>query len=71
MNEILISKDNIGSFYENLKEEYTVYGVKEKEEGFYVFDETDGFCDPLWRLSSNYPATQEISFPSARDPAAI
>ena len=47
MKEILINKDNIVSFYENLKEEFAVYGVNEKEEGFYVFGETDGFSDPL------------------------
>ena len=47
MIETIINKSDVGSFYKCLKEEFTVYGVKEKEEGFYVFDETDEFADPL------------------------
>lgn len=47
MNDILISKNDIGTFCSNLKEGFTVYGVKQKEEGFYVFDEIDEFSDPL------------------------
>ncbi|MCP4264946.1 MAG: Ni/Fe hydrogenase subunit beta [Candidatus Brocadiaceae bacterium] len=47
MKTVLINKDNIGPFYNNLKAEYKVYGVEEKEEGFYVFDETESFVDPL------------------------
>jgi hypothetical protein len=41
MNEILICKKDIGTFCSNLKEAFTVYGVKQKEEGFYVFGERD------------------------------
>src|SRR3989338_8436020 len=47
MNDILIFKEYIGTFCNNLKEAFTVYGVKQKEEGFYVFDEVDEFSDPL------------------------
>ncbi len=47
MNDILIYKKNIGTFCNNLKETFTVYGVKQKEEGFYVFDEIDEFSDSL------------------------
>ena len=47
MNDILINKRDIGAFCNNLKETFTVYGVKQKEEGFYVFDEIDEFSDPL------------------------
>ncbi|MBT6565080.1 MAG: Ni/Fe hydrogenase subunit beta, partial [Candidatus Scalindua sp.] len=47
MKKLLINKNDISSFYKSLKEEFTVYGVKEKEKGFYVFDETDEFSDPL------------------------
>jgi ferredoxin len=47
MNDVLIYKKNIGTFCSNLKEAFTVYGVKQKEEGFYVFDEIDEFSDPL------------------------
>ncbi len=47
MNEILIYKKDIGAFCINLKETYTVYGVMQKEEGFYVFDEIDEFSDPM------------------------
>ena len=47
MNDILIFKEYIGTFCNNLKEAFTVYGVKQKEEGFYVFDEIDEFSDPL------------------------
>jgi hypothetical protein len=47
MIETIINKSDVGSFYKCLKEEFTVYGVKEKEEGFYVFDETDEFADPF------------------------
>ncbi len=47
MNDILICKKDIGTFCSNLKEQFTVYGVKQKEEGFYVFDEIDEFSDPL------------------------
>ncbi len=47
MKESIINKNDIDSFYKRLKEEFTVYGVKEKKEGFYVFDETDECTDPL------------------------
>ena len=47
MKKKIINKNEIGSFYKNLKDEFTVYGVKEKEKGFYVFDETEEFTDPL------------------------
>ncbi len=61
--EILISKKSIDSFYENLKEEYTVYGVREKEEGFYVFDETDGFSDPLGDYKPTILPPKKYLFP--------
>ena len=47
MKKTITNKNDISSFYKSLKEEFTVYGVKEKEKGFYVFDETDEFSDPL------------------------
>ncbi len=47
MNDIIICKRDIGTFCNNLKDAYTVYGVKQKEEGSYVFDEIDEFSDPL------------------------
>lgn len=47
MNDILICKKDIGTFCNNLIEDFTVYGVRQKEEGFYVFDEIDEFSDPL------------------------
>ncbi len=47
MNDILICKKDIGTFCSNLKEGFTVYGVKQQEEGFYVFDEIDEFSDSL------------------------
>ncbi len=63
MNEMLISKDDIGSFYTNLKADYMVYGVKEKEEGFYVFDETDDFCDPLEGYKPTILSPKKYLFP--------
>ncbi len=47
MNDVLIYKKDIGSFWKNLKEIFSVYGVKQKEESFFVFDEIDNFSDPL------------------------
>ena len=47
MNDVLIYKKDMCSFCDNLKGQFTVYGVKQKEEGFYVFDEIDEFSDPL------------------------
>jgi hypothetical protein len=39
--------NNISSFYKSPKGKFSVYGVKEKKEGFYVVDKTDEFADPL------------------------
>lgn len=47
MMKKVIKKKDIDSFYKNLKKEFIVYGVKEKEKGFYVFGETEEFIDPL------------------------
>lgn len=47
MHDILIHKEDIDLFCNNLKKTFTVYGVKQKEKGFYVFDEIDEFSDPL------------------------
>ncbi|MCP5006405.1 MAG: Ni/Fe hydrogenase subunit beta, partial [Planctomycetes bacterium] len=47
MNNIFIKKSDINSFCESLKRQFTVYGVRQKEKGFYVFDEIGEFSDPL------------------------
>ncbi len=47
MISVLIKKEDIDIFLKKLKEEYTVYGVKQKETGFYIFDEIETFSDPL------------------------
>jgi sulfhydrogenase subunit beta (sulfur reductase) len=63
MNDILIIKKDIGSFCNGLKEAYTVYGVKEKEEGFYVFDEIDEFSDPLENYKPTILPPKKYLFP--------
>ena len=47
MNNIIIYKNDIGTFCNNIKEAFTVYGLKQKGKGFYVFDEIDEFSDLL------------------------
>jgi len=61
MKKKIINKNNISSFYTSLKKELDVYGVKEKEEGFYVFDETCELslanyrADQILHLTHYYP----------------
>ncbi len=66
MNIKTFSKKDINSFYKSLKEEFSVYGVKEKEEGFYVFDETDGFADPLNDYTPTILPPKKYLFPQHR-----
>ena len=63
MKDKIIKKNDISSFYKSLQEEFTVYGVKEKEEGFYVFDETDEFTDPLGDYKPTILPPKKYLFP--------
>ena len=63
MKDKIIKINEISSFYKSLKEEFTVYGVKEKEEGFYVFDETDEFTDPLGDYKPTILPPKKYLFP--------
>lgn len=63
MKDIFINKDDIDFFCKSLNEEYTVYGVKQKEEGFYVFDEIDGFSDPLENYIPTILPPKKLLFP--------
>ncbi len=63
MNDVLINKMDIDSFCKNLKKEFTVYGVKQKEEGFYIFDEIDEFSDPLKNYTPTILPPKKYLFP--------
>ena len=63
MKDKIIKKNDIGHFYKDLKKEYTVYGVKEKEKGFYVFDEADEFTDPLEDYKPTILPPKKLLFP--------
>ena len=63
MKDKIIKKNDIGHFYKYLKKEYTVYGVKEKEKGFYVFDETEEFADPLEDYKPTILPPKKLLFP--------
>lgn len=60
---VLIDKKDIGFFFESLKEENTVYGVKQKEPGFYVFDEAETFSDPLDKYTPTLLSPKKYLFP--------
>ena len=63
MNDVLINKKDINLFYKNLKKDFTVYGVKQKEKGFYVFDEADEFSDPLEEYKPTILPPKKFIFP--------
>ncbi|GAX59837.1 hydrogenase [Candidatus Scalindua japonica] len=63
MNDIYINKKDLKSFCDKLKERYTVYGVRQKEEGFYVFDEIDEFSDPLKEYKPTILPPKKYLFP--------
>ncbi|MDR4506978.1 MAG: 4Fe-4S dicluster domain-containing protein [Candidatus Brocadiaceae bacterium] len=63
MKDIFIHKSDIDSFCKNVKEEYAVYGVKQKEKGFYVFDKIDEFTDPLENYIPTILPPKKLLFP--------
>lgn len=47
MKDVLIKGKDLSAFCHNLQDSFIVYGVREKEEGHFIFDEIDEFSDSL------------------------
>ncbi|MDR4506011.1 MAG: 4Fe-4S dicluster domain-containing protein [Candidatus Scalindua sp.] len=63
MKDVLINRKYIGTFCNNLKDSFKVYGVREKEDGCYVFDEIDEFSDPLEKYIPTILPPKKYLFP--------
>lgn len=63
MKDVLINREFMSTFCNNLKDSFTVYGVREKEEGFYIFDEIDEFSDPLEKYIPTILPPKKYLFP--------
>ncbi|KAA3605711.1 MAG: Ni/Fe hydrogenase subunit beta [Candidatus Scalindua sp. AMX11] len=63
MKDVLIKGKDLSAFCHNLQDSFIVYGVREKEEGHFIFDEIDEFSDSLEKYKPTILPPKKYLFP--------